>query len=314
MALHEDQQLRFQCMPNHLIIIIIIIINNNNNNNKGRNYEYHTIPCDRTRRDERTPSEEKRPGDGFLYLFLEPERLPVWKPYVLLLLLCNGFVHGRKPTLTQSNYNTQQLRYQVTRNDMMMMATRRLMSLLGLFLWVLATLSATHGFVVVVRPVTPWTGIGSSSSKTIGGSGNNGNNWEWRVSPMVARTTALSMSNNSNSNSKKPKAAKTDGGDRGLVLFIIVMLVNVWLFSIPPYFRRVLICPDPLPPGCETTAPRIKCQECITAEEWKQGVVEYYQNGGGIQFDFSINPATLEANKKALQGVLGEQTRNRTKQ
>ena len=194
----------------------------------------------------------------------------------------------------------------------MTMRTRLSSLFIGLFLWLLVTMQSTttKAFGVVRRPDTPLVG----SSTLLGGAGRD-NNSDKRRSPLLTTetTTALSLSinsnnNNNNSNSPKPKAAKTDGGDRGLILFILVMLVNVWLFSIPPYFRRVLICPDPLPTGCETTTPRTKCQECITAEEWKQGVVDYYQNGGGIQFDFSINPATLEANKKALQGVLGEQT------
>lgn len=29
-------------------------------------------------------------------------------------------------------------------------------------------------------------------------------------------------------------------------------------------------------------------KNCITAKEWTKGVGDYYKNGGGVQFDFSI--------------------------
>jgi len=98
----------------------------------------------------------------------------------------------------------------------------------------------------------------------------------------------------------KPKAAPTAGGGRGLVLFGFVLLVNVWLFSVPPSFRRAYICPTP---RCEQNRPA--CKDCVTGEEWKNGIVDYYRNGGGIQFDFSIDPATLEANKQSVEALLG---------
>jgi hypothetical protein len=84
----------------------------------------------------------------------------------------------------------------------------------------------------------------------------------------------------------------------------LVLLANVWVFSIPPEFRRAYICPNP---SCE--ANRVACKNCVTLEEWTNGIQDYYRNGGGIQFDFSIDPATLEYNKQVLEGVLGSKTK-----
>ncbi|GAX24180.1 hypothetical protein FisN_4Lh269 [Fistulifera solaris] len=81
--------------------------------------------------------------------------------------------------------------------------------------------------------------------------------------------------------------ARYDGtAGRGLVLFGFVLFLCVWLFSIPPEFRRAYFCS----PACEENP--IYCNDCVTPKEWVSGIVEYYQNGGGIQFDFSIDPKT----------------------
>ncbi len=122
--------------------------------------------------------------------------------------------------------------------------------------------------------------------------------------------------------------ARYDGtSGRGLVLFGFVMFLCVWLFSIPPEFRRAYFCS----PACEENP--IYCNDCVTPKEWVSGIVEYYQNGGtqmtelvitccvrrqnqshhshsfscstsfshvvishdrlgGVQFDFSIDPKT----------------------
>ena len=73
------------------------------------------------------------------------------------------------------------------------------------------------------------------------------------------------------------------GRKRGLILLPIVLLIAIWLFSIPPEFRRARICSEQQVidnPG----------SKCITGENWVKGVQEYYRNGGGVEFDFSIDP------------------------
>lgn len=69
--------------------------------------------------------------------------------------------------------------------------------------------------------------------------------------------------------------------ERGGVLFALVFLLTLWQFSIPPEFRRARFCSD--------YQVRLYPQsKCITPENWAKGIKEYYQQGGGIQWDFSI--------------------------
>ena len=89
--------------------------------------------------------------------------------------------------------------------------------------------------------------------------------------------TALGMIN------FKEEKRDVDGFSDGLVIMGIVLALNVWIFSIPPEFRRAKVCPD-LP----TTQSLINSGQCITADAWKDGIAEYYKNGGGVHFDFSI--------------------------
>ena len=40
--------------------------------------------------------------------------------------------------------------------------------------------------------------------------------------------------------------------------------------------------------------PEEQTQTCVTPSAWVAGITEYYRNGGGIKWDFSIDPATLK--------------------
>lgn len=73
------------------------------------------------------------------------------------------------------------------------------------------------------------------------------------------------------------------GLKRGAILLPIVLLVNVWMFSIPVEYRRARIC-------SEQQVRENPNSKCMTADSWKQGVADYYANGGGIKFDFSVDP------------------------
>eukprot|EP00551_Chaetoceros_affinis_P000311 CAMPEP_0203655174 /NCGR_PEP_ID=MMETSP0088-20131115/37440_1 /ASSEMBLY_ACC=CAM_ASM_001087 /TAXON_ID=426623 /ORGANISM="Chaetoceros affinis, Strain CCMP159" /LENGTH=153 /DNA_ID=CAMNT_0050515699 /DNA_START=98 /DNA_END=559 /DNA_ORIENTATION=+ len=75
------------------------------------------------------------------------------------------------------------------------------------------------------------------------------------------------------------------GMRRGLVLFPVVLLIAVWLFSIPPEFRRARIC-------TEQQVIDYPDSKCITTSNWIAGVKDYYQKGGGLEFDFTIDPDT----------------------
>jgi hypothetical protein len=89
-------------------------------------------------------------------------------------------------------------------------------------------------------------------------------------------------------------AADPSGQQRGAVILPIVLLLCIWMFSIPPEFRRAKICTT------KEQSVRLSTN-CMTGDQWMTGVQEYYQNGGGIHFDFSIDPATLADNEELLR-------------
>ena len=86
---------------------------------------------------------------------------------------------------------------------------------------------------------------------------------------------------------------------RGPIILGLTLLVTIWIFTIPPEFRRAYICSTD---SC--VANRSACKDCQTIDELKEGIIAYYKNGGGIQFDFSIDPATIAKNEQTVQGIL----------
>ena len=89
---------------------------------------------------------------------------------------------------------------------------------------------------------------------------------------------ALQMAAN---DEERTKSSKIDGSVGGTYFLAAVLLVNVWLFSIPTEFRRAHIYP-------EGNAGLYSDPKGITAKDWAAGVAQYYANGGGVKFDFSI--------------------------
>ena len=99
---------------------------------------------------------------------------------------------------------------------------------------------------------------------------------------------------------REKDAVSYDGSGRGRYLFGLVLFICIWQFSIPPTFRRAKFCP----PACAKE--RALCRKpCVTIEEWTSDIVQYYKNGGGIQWDFSIDPNTLAENEKFVQNLFG---------
>ena len=82
-----------------------------------------------------------------------------------------------------------------------------------------------------------------------------------------------------------------DGTGRGSYLLTLVMLYVVWSFSIPVEFRRAHWC---FSTTCEHNRSIPLCHNCVTVGEWTGAIVEYYRNGGGIQWDFSVGEETKE--------------------
>lgn len=78
-----------------------------------------------------------------------------------------------------------------------------------------------------------------------------------------------------------------DGSQRGIPLLLGSLMISVWFFSIPVEFRRAHWC---FSERCEQNRSFALCNDCVTFGEWKEGVLDYYRNGGGVQWDFSIDP------------------------
>jgi hypothetical protein len=91
----------------------------------------------------------------------------------------------------------------------------------------------------------------------------------------TTKATALQMSGGSNPD------VDTDGTGAGKYLLFLVMLVNIWAFSIPVEFRRARFC-------TEEEVRLNPDSHCITFDNWKSGIIDYYANGGGVQFDFTV--------------------------
>jgi hypothetical protein len=98
------------------------------------------------------------------------------------------------------------------------------------------------------------------------------------------------------------KEVTYDGADRGRYLFALVFLICIWQFSIPPSFRRAKFCP----PSCVQERSLCRTPTCVTFGEWTSDIAQYYRDGGGIQWDFSIDPQTLAENERFLQRFRGD--------
>jgi len=73
---------------------------------------------------------------------------------------------------------------------------------------------------------------------------------------------------------------KLIGIDRGYILFVPVILVCVWSFTVPVEFRRARICNE--------EDSRKYPTKCMTSDQFKRGISDYYKNGtkekGSLRF------------------------------
>lgn len=106
---------------------------------------------------------------------------------------------------------------------------------------------------------------------------NSMNNLHAAATTFSTSTTSLQM------NFTPPSENDPTGLKEGFVLFGIVLLLNVWLFSVPPEYRRARFC-------SEEDVALYPDSKCTTFKAWRTGIMDYYANGGGVQFDFSIDP------------------------
>jgi hypothetical protein len=90
---------------------------------------------------------------------------------------------------------------------------------------------------------------------------------------------------------KQSEKGDLDGTGRGSYLLALVLIFNIWSFSIPVEFRRAHWC---FSETCEQNRSLPACHDCVTFREWKDDIMDYYRNGGGIQWDFSVGEETKE--------------------
>jgi hypothetical protein len=78
-----------------------------------------------------------------------------------------------------------------------------------------------------------------------------------RLQIIRTRTTCLFEGSNNNNNS----SSSYDGKGRGLILLGFIVVLNLWLFSIPPEFLRAHMCPSETAfCGKNPT----QCEDCFT--------------------------------------------------
>jgi hypothetical protein len=97
-------------------------------------------------------------------------------------------------------------------------------------------------------------------------------------------TTSTSTSLYANDKKERMKVYE-ESEERGKYLFGIVFIFLIWSFSIPPELRRQHIC---FSQKCIEDNTGKLCYDCISFGQWAKNVSNYYEGGGGVNFDFSI--------------------------
>lgn len=102
--------------------------------------------------------------------------------------------------------------------------------------------------------------------------------------PVADRIVRMSQEDDNDRVARSDRIGGT--GTEGKTLLILGFLLSAWFFTVPPEFRRTRICSE-----SETKQfPEV----CMTTDQFANKVAEYYKNGGGIQWDFSVAPGTKE--------------------
>jgi len=114
----------------------------------------------------------------------------------------------------------------------------------------------------------------------------------------MASTTKTAMARNDDdgddtngNNNRMSDPEYLDGvygtGTRGKVLFGASLLLCLWFFTVPPdEFRRVRICGE-----AQAAANPVACK---TLPQFAKDAFDYYANGGGVRWDFSVGAGTKE--------------------
>lgn len=87
----------------------------------------------------------------------------------------------------------------------------------------------------------------------------------------------------------------------GTALLAMSLLLSAWLFTVPPEFRRAYLCPAEL---FVLDVPVEERRECTPLSQWFADVFDYYRQGGGIQWDFTVDPRTVADNREFVDAVV----------
>jgi hypothetical protein len=137
--------------------------------------------------------------------------------------------------------------------------------------------------------------------------------------PSCRNRVVLYASNNDKNNQGKSTSRSSptykpadDGRSVGFVLLGMSLLLSAWLFTIPPSFRRAYLCPSDYFANSNDGFAQQQEQraDCVPWGVWWSDVIEYYKNGGGVQWDFSVDPQTIRDNQEFLDAVVTSYSRN----
>ena len=86
--------------------------------------------------------------------------------------------------------------------------------------------------------------------------------------------------------------SQKDSEKRGYVLLALVLLANVWSFTIPVELRRARICTDPNARGADMVKVTAVDTGCMTSDQWNKKLKEFYSTCGQtkscIEFNFDV--------------------------
>lgn len=102
---------------------------------------------------------------------------------------------------------------------------------------------------------------------------------------------------------RQQSSAMASSEEAGVRLFLAVIVVIAWLFTLPPEIRRTHVC--------TTDVNKVVSRyECKTPGEFADLVVNHYREctaSGSrtpcVQLDFSVDPRTLEFNAEVAKGL-----------
>jgi hypothetical protein len=101
------------------------------------------------------------------------------------------------------------------------------------------------------------------------------------VATTTPTTSSVSVTTTTTLWGEMSRDADVDGLKNAPFILLGAVVLGIWLFSVPSDYRRARLCSEQQVidnPG----------SRCMTFETWSNGIVDYYKNGGGVNFDFTV--------------------------